>query len=251
MTREETSATRKNHDTEGQKVDISKSLQRLVGKNFKEIRLDPNEFARFCDQYIDPRSGIDAEKMLEYYVSYKLLDFTASDIYMDVAAQDCPFAFFVRDTFGCKVFRQDLYYLEEGIHGEDVGGDASSLPFQDSTISKMSLHNSFEHFEGDSDIAFIQEAQRVLRSKGKLCIVPLFIEAEYQVETDSGWVDEHGKKHLWGIGAQFSRFYDPEQFQKRVLNYCQEFEVEIFEVENAQEMDPSCYLKYFVIMSKK
>ena len=230
---------------------VSAELERMLGDRFRRIRLDPRKFEDFRAEYRDPRPGVDAEKMLEYFVSYEYLELAPSDVFMDVAAQDCPFAFFLRDKIGCRVYRQDLYYLEPGVHGEDVGGDATDLPFGDGALSKMALHNSFEHFEGDADFRFIVESQRVLKVGGKLCIVPLFIGPKYSIETEAGWIDENGKKHLWGVGARFSRLYDPAQLDERVMQYGDEFTVEIFEVMNAQEMDPECYLRYFAIMTRQ
>ena len=71
---------------------------------------------------------IDDAKLIEYYISYRWLDLGPDDTYIDIAAQDCPFAFFVRDTFGCQAYRQDLFYLEKGIHGSDIGGNAAPDP---------------------------------------------------------------------------------------------------------------------------
>ena len=230
---------------------VTEELERMLGSGFRQIRLDPQAFSQFRAEYKDARPGIDAEKLLEYFVSYEFLDLDPSDVFMDVAAQDCPFTFFVRDKIGCQVYRQDLYYMEPGINGEDVGGDATDLPFGDGTLSKMALHNSFEHFEDGADTQFIIEAQRVLRPGGKLCIVPLFIGPKYKIETEAGWVDEWGTKHLWGVGARFSRLYDPGQLRERVLRHGDDFEVEILEMMNAQEMDPACYLRYFAIMTRQ
>ncbi len=214
------------------------------------IAVDKADFERFKASYLDPRPMVGDEKLLEYHISYSWLDLVPSDVYIDVAAQDCPFAFFVRDTIGCRVYRQDLYYIEPGIRGEEVGGDASRLPLADNSLSKMSLQNSFEHFEGDNDIGFIIEAQRVLRTGGKLCIVPLFIGEQYQLETEAGWVDERGVKHVWGIGARFSRQYDLTQFKERILDSCSRFAVQVYCVENATEISDDCYVQYFAIFEK-
>src|SRR5262245_55057307 len=173
-------------------------LERVTGRPVERISIAPGDFAAFKALYRDERGGIDDQKLLEYYVSWHFLDLSASDTYIDVAAQNCPFAFFLREKLGCKVYRQDLYYMKRGIHGDDIGGDASHLPLQDESVSKISLHSSFEHFEGQSDIGFIREAGRILTVGGKMVIVPLFMEDTFRVETDSGWVDEQGKKQLWG-----------------------------------------------------
>ena len=85
--------------------------------------------------------------------------------------------------YGCKVYRQDLEF-PEGIHGNVIGGDASNMPLEDESATKMALHCSFEHFEKNSDIEFIIEANRVLCKGGKLCIVPLYLSNKYVVQTD-------------------------------------------------------------------
>lgn len=82
--------------------------------------------------------------------------------------------------------------LEKGIHGADIGGNAARIPLQSGSVSKMSLHNSLEHFEGRSDIRFFREAQRLLRPGGKLLVAPLFIGEAYSTVKDAGWVDEDG-----------------------------------------------------------
>ena len=232
-------------------ADLDRRLESLLGARFRRVRIDASRFAEFRSRYSDPREGADAEKLLEYYVSYTWLELERSDVFMDVAAQDCPFAFFVRDTIGCRVYRQDLYYLQPGVHGEDVGGDATALPFPAGSLSKLALHNSFEHFEGVADIRFLHEAARVLRPGGKVCIVPLFVGPEYRVETESGWIDEQGRKRLWGVGARFARTYDPPMLEERVLRSCEAFTVTAYLVENAGDLDARCYLRYFLLLTRK
>jgi hypothetical protein len=225
-------------------------LEAMPNNPVKKISIDPSDFQKFKALYKDERDGIDDQKLLEYYISYTFLDFSEQDTYIDIAAQNCPFAFFVREKFGCKAYRQDLYYLKRGLHGDEIGGDASRLPLKDESVSKISLHNSFEHFEGDSDIHFIQEAQRVLSVGGKMIIVPLFVADQYQIETDAGWIDASGKKRLWGKGARFSRLYDVEQFDKRILQNAQAFTPRFFFIENIREVGENCYGQLFVVFEK-
>jgi len=225
-------------------------IEELTGHPISRVQIGLHDFQEFKAIYKDDREGIDDQKLLEYFISYKFLDFNSSDTYIDIAAQNCPFAFFVRERFGCQVYRQDLYYIERGIHGADIGGDASRLPLKRKSVSKISLHNSFEHFEGNSDILFIREAQRVLDIGGKMIIVPILFEEEYRVETDSGWIDECGEKHLWNPGARFSRFYNIDQFKRRVIKNSTAFNIHFFFIENIKEIDQNCYGQYFVIFEK-
>jgi hypothetical protein len=124
------------------------------------------------------------------------------------------------------------------------------MPLKDEAVNKISLHNSFEHFEGTSDIRFIEEAQRVLTLGGKLVIVPIFFESKYQVEKNAGWIDDDGRKHLWGEGARFSRLYDVEQFNRRILHNSKSFKTQFYSVENLQEVSRDCYGQFFIIFEK-
>jgi SAM-dependent methyltransferase len=230
---------------------LLQEIEQQIGKPVPRLQVNEADFSSFKSRYRDTRSGIDDEKLLEYYIGYTCLDLKPADVFMDIAAQDCPFAFFVRDTIGCRVYRQDLFYLKEGVHGEDVGCDATKLPFPDGALSKIALFNSFEHFEGDNDSLMIKEARRVLRPGGKLCIVPLYIADKYFVEEEAGWVDEKGEKHLWGIGARFARTYDPRSFRERVLQHCPGFTYEVYYLENRQEISPQIHMQYFVIFERQ
>jgi SAM-dependent methyltransferase len=221
----------------------------LLGHPVASTEIDLEDFAEFKDLYRDQRNMIDNAKMLEYYVSFRWLDLGPDDTYIDIAAQDCPFAFFVRDHFGSRAYRQDLFYLAKGIHGEDIGGNAARIPLPDGSVSKMSLHNSLEHFEGRSDIRFFKEAQRLLRPGGKLLVVPLFIADTYSTVKDAGWVDEEGVKHLWGEGARFARWYDLPHFKSRILDKSPQLGVEVYHVDNAAAVDPQCF-PYFALFER-
>lgn len=221
----------------------------LVGSPVVSTVIDLEDFAAFKELYRDERNMIDDAKRLEYYVSYRWLDLGPEDTYIDIAAQDCPFAFFVRDHFGSQAYRQDLFYLEKGIHGSDIGGNAARIPLDTGSVSKMSLHNSLEHFEGRSDIRFFREAQRLLRPGGKLVVVPLFIGDSYSTVKDAGWVDDDGVKHLWGEGARFARWYDLPHFKSRILDRSRNLSVQIHHIDNAAAVDPQCF-PYFAVFER-
>ena len=224
-------------------------LEGMLGRPIVPVQIDLSDFAHFKELYRDDRGMIDDAKLIEYYISFRWLDLGPDDTYIDVAAQDCPFAFFVGDTFGCKAYRQDLFYLEKGIHGSDIGGNAARIPLATGSVSKMSLHNSLEHFEGRSDIKFFKEAQRLLRPGGKLLVVPLFIGDTYSTVNDAGWVDESGVKHLWGPGARFARWYDPPTLQNRILDRSRQLGVEVYHIDNVETVDPQCF-PYFAMFER-
>ena len=56
-----------------------------------------------------------------------------------------------------KLYRQDLVF-PAGVHGDRIGGSAAELPLDASSVDAMTLHCSYEHFEGDADTGFIRIA---------------------------------------------------------------------------------------------
>jgi hypothetical protein len=89
----------------------------------------------------------------------------------------------------------------------------------------LAAHCSFECFEGDADIQFIESTSRVLRPGGHCAILPLYLEHEYFIAT-SPLCDQHGvridadAKRVWRDDeyvVPFSRHYSPEAFVARIL----------------------------------
>lgn len=109
-----------------------------------------------------------------------------------------------------------------------VGGDISEINLPDSTLTKLSCHHAFEHFYDDKDIHFIREIARLLKPKGRACIIPLFLADRY-VEC---WNIDH--KVLFDASAElivdksssipgvdddghFARFYSANAFKYRII----------------------------------
>jgi SAM-dependent methyltransferase len=198
-----------------------------------------------------------AEKSLEHYIAARLLDLNSNDIYIDIASEGSPVPEIYNRLFGCTTYRQDLAY-PEGLHGNTIGGDAAAMPIPDGFASKMALHCSFEHFEGDSDIGFIKEANRVLRPSGAVCIVPLYLFDKYAILTDPNVsVPEKVQFEDDAIvccdpnwGNRYGRFYDPAHLIERVHNNLNGMTMTIYKITNAKEVDPSCYVEFAALISK-
>lgn len=223
-----------------------------------EQYLSEAEYGNFPGYYDGDKACNFPEKSLEHYLSAKLLDISSDDIYIDVANGGSPAPKIFRKLYGCTVFLQDLAF-NEGLNGNVIGGDASNMPIEDGFATKMALHCSFEHFEHNSDIAFIKEATRVLRRGGKLCIIPLYMFNKYAIQTDpavlpfggisfdedavlycaKGWAERHG------------RFYDVDHFVSRIVKNMQELNLTIFVVQNEKKVDSSCYVKFIALFEKE
>jgi hypothetical protein len=186
-----------------------------------------------------------------------LLELSADDVYVDIASEHSPVPELYTEQFGCTSYRQDLAY-PSGMQGDRIGGDAGAMPVPDGFASKMALHYSFEHFEGDADIRFIREVRRVLRGGGKVCFAPLYLFHEFvnqagpaaaikqRVSFDDGAIVY--AKPGWRHG--FARFYDPQHLASRIRANAGDLEMVIYRVTNAREIDPSCYLKFVLLVTK-
>jgi hypothetical protein len=235
-----------------------KELQQL-GLNVESLYLDPEDYKRYMAlaDYPDIYGQVLPEKSLEHYVSLKLLNFSSEDIFIDVASAGSPFPTIVSKLFGCTVYKQDLLY-PKGIHSDSIGSNASSMPLPDNSVTKMTLHCSFEHFEGDNDSKFIIEAARLLKPTGKVCILPLYFADEYSNLTDPT-VDRTGL--YWDRDAQifnksdygnrFGRFYTVEKLTDRILDHCADFRVRFYFLENEKEIHTSCYLQLILLLERK
>jgi predicted O-methyltransferase YrrM len=197
------------------------------------------------------------EKSLEHYIAATLLEVNQHDVYIDIASQHSAVPYIYCRLFGAKTYRQDLAY-PLGLNGDTIGGDASSMPVPDGFASKMALHCSFEHFEGDTDIGFIREVSRVLVPGGAVCIVPLYIAEEYCIQTDpvvavaSAVVFEDDATIYCADGwnNRYGRFYDPEHLVSRVRGNLNDLELEVYRITNASAADESCYARFAMVLRK-
>jgi len=214
--------------------------------------------ARYVEEFPDYYPFNRPEKALEHYLAAKLLELREEDVYVDVASEHSPVADIYHRLFGVAAYRQDLAF-PAGVEGDRIGGDAAHMPVPDGFATKMSLHCSFEHFEGDGDIGFVREAGRVLRPGSAMCVVPLYLSEEYAIQVDpviavwagvafdddatvycaKGWANRHG------------RLYDPEHLARRILaNAAPGMTLEIYQITNAEQVDPSCYARFAMLIRK-
>lgn len=220
-------------------ISINDTYSRLKATNLPIVSavLDENEVADFAQQaeyefyypnYYVGRDLARLKKIREHFAAAKLLELTKTDVYLDIASQNSPAPQIYERLFGCQVLRQDLEYAP-GRNGRLIGGSAGSMPLPNGAVTKMAMHCSLEHFEGDQDIAFIQEAERVLAVGGRLAIVPLYLSDSYFVVTQpSQWarLPEASRPAfppdavIYGSqqsGNRFERYYDAPHLIERLI----------------------------------
>lgn len=236
---------------------------RSVGFDVQPYEVDVADYrryfaaARYVEAFPDYYASFRAEKSLEHYLAARLLDLDGQDVYIDIASQHSPAPDIYRRLFGVTAYRQDLAY-PSGLDEDRIGGDAARLPVPDGFATKMALHCSFEHFEGESDIGFVREARRVLRPGGAVCIVPLYlceenaIQADPEVAVPAGVVFDrdatvYGAR---GWGNRYGRFCDPEHLAARILANVHGLTVKIYRIVNATEVDAACYVRFAMLIER-
>ena len=197
------------------------------------------------------------EKILEHFLARLLLELKSQEFYLDVASKDSPTRQIYAELDGVEGYGLDQCY-PPGLHGRLIGAGVDNIPLPDGSVDKMTLHCSFEHFEGDADRLFIGEVDRLLRPGGRCCILPLYLHTEYAVQTDlasqpwSGMAFEREATiHLcphWG--QRHGRYYDAYQFQRRVLANLGSLRFDLFRVVNGKDISPDCYIDFAALFSK-
>jgi SAM-dependent methyltransferase len=238
------------------RVEALTDVRDLIGRfrslsvPIREVTIDTSEFTHWTREYAEitkyynKKGDVGIEKTLEHYLTMKFLGISSADICIDVAAASSPFADIISSHLNNKTYRQDLVYSPE-IVGNQIGGDAGCMPVPDKFADVLTLHCAYECFQGDSDIRFIREAARVLKSKGRLGIVPLYVDNVYfvktgprydrrkiNVEKDARWIwrdDNYDKE-------PFSRHYSPEAFKERIIDNIVDLKYEILHVANIEEL---------------
>ncbi len=124
------------------------------------------------------------EKALEHFISICLMKPVKTGKYIDIGAGNSPFSRILSYHNGIREsYRQDIIFSKYN-DAFTIGGNAASLPLADDSIEGITLHCSFEHFEGNSDRQFIREAFRILKKGGQCIILPLYLSSEYALNLD-------------------------------------------------------------------
>lgn len=187
--------------------------------------LNTAQYALYHPNYYKNAPKYKLHKQIQHYLSTLLTPVeTGEEVWMDVASSTSPFPEIMTRQYGIKVYSQDLTYAA-GVNGLFVGSNANSIPLPDASIQRISLHCSFEHFEGDADSGFMYELARILSPGGMAAIIPLYLSNTYQLLSHPRYWLQRGIPHEPPAQLTLShtyweshgRFYNAEALQKRVL----------------------------------
>ena len=199
-----------------------------IGKNDYE-----NWVLHFFPDWEKRFSHIYHKKLIELYVTYSILNLNDDDAYMDVAGGVNTYIHKInskaRYMQSIDISNHLKMFLGNNI--KYIESDAAKIPLPDKSLSKMSSHHSFEHFQDKSDVAFIEETQRLLKVGGKCCIVPIFIADNYIEVTRVNKPNCHFDKKSKYIAdptaritggdscGDYARIYDISSFQERIVDH--------------------------------
>ncbi|MEP6498182.1 class I SAM-dependent methyltransferase [Microcoleus vaginatus] len=208
--------------------------------------------AEYLTKYSDYYPGNQVEKSLEHYLGLCLLNLNEKDIFVDLASENSPIPEIYHRLTEATAFSQDIMY-PPGINGNQIGGDACSMPVADGFASKAALTCSLEHFEGDADTRLFVELSRVLKPGGILFVCPFYIYTEAATQTDPqvslasrvNFDEETTIYCAQGWGNRHARFYSPRSFKERIMNSVKDrFKFDFYYLKNAPQVDASVYARF-------
>ncbi|MEG3969465.1 methyltransferase domain-containing protein [Microcoleus sp. T2B6] len=208
--------------------------------------------AAYLTKYSDYYPGNQVEKSLEHYLGLCLLNLNEKDIFVDLASENSPIPEIYHRLTEATAFSQDIMY-PPGINGNQIGGDACSMPVPDGFASKAALTCSIEHFEGDADTRLFVELSRVLKPGGILFVCPFYIYTEAATQTDpqvslASRVSFDEGTTIYcaqGWGNRHARFYSPRSFKERIMNSVKDrFKFDFYYLKNAPQVDVSVYARF-------
>ena len=198
------------------------------------------------------------KKGLEFFFSSLILDINENDIVLDAAGGRSNYLKSVKlNSNTNELILTDHIY--EGINEDKdgikiVGGNIASIHLSDSSVNKIACHHAFEHFKENTDISFIKESYRILKTGGVLVIIPLFLTDKYyecwniqrfnQFDTNSYLIIDKTSTLPGGDeDGHFARLYSNESLNKRIIDSAKiiGFNCEIVECRVNDKSIPNMY----------
>jgi hypothetical protein len=152
--------------------------------------------------------------------------------------------------------------LPAGVHAWKVGSNAAKVPLSDSSLDGMTLHCTFEPFEGSADSDFVREPARLLKPGGKTVILPLYVNLSWTnitgetKESICNAIHFDGAASYWCIIPEwrncFGRHYSAQALLDRVLTVAIRcgLKVQLLRVADFDQIHPDLWLKWVLILEK-
>jgi hypothetical protein len=202
------------------------------------------------------------EKALEHFLSFRLLAGPqAGQTFMDIGSCVSVAPDVLRRYHQCECYAQDLE-LPPGVRGWKVGSNAASIPLSDQVLDGMTLHCTFEHFEGDADTGFVRECARLLKPGGKVVILPTYVACEWTnvtgetTETGRSTIQFDPDAKFWCVIPEwknrFGRHYSPWALHERVLAPAVRagLTLQLYRVREYEKVHSDLWLRWILVLTK-
>ncbi len=201
------------------------------------------------------------EKALEHMLTFQFLDFTRVRRYCDVAAATSPIEHVLRMKLpSVEYWKQDLLFTTD-VAAHVVGGFAQDMrQIENGFFDALTLHCSFEHFEGDSDVDFLAEVDRILSPVGACLILPLYLAETHRTYFDPTMVSaseletydsESDLIAAFGYRQSHGRFYSPETLATRLLEKLPPaLRATLMKFRNQGAIDPGVSLQFALVLHR-
>lgn len=207
----------------------------VLGLEVKKIYLSSNKYQELINLEIlnkYKKYSYQHSKPLEYLTTMTLLNLKEGDKLLDAAGG--KEGEYTRAVMAVYEYKLTTYCQDSLLDGKTkngityVGGSIENIPLPDESLDGISCHHSFEHFQGDLDIKFIQEAVRLLKVGGKIVITPLFLTNKYAEIWNDKQMQKFDEKAIsicdrtatfagWGPYEGFARTYSPAILKERII----------------------------------
>jgi len=186
---------------------------------------------RYVPEWKTRFGDIRHKKLLEFFTTFTLLNPQPEHSFLDgaggihtyVSVLEC------RERYLQDAKVTDWLRRQVGKGVVCIEGDAGAIPLPDAHVDRVACHHSFEHFQGESDIAFLRQVQRLLAPGGRCCIVPLFVATRYLEVTDALTLARKFDRRSWRVidptasipggswCGNYARIYDVTAVRERLL----------------------------------
>ena len=245
-------------------------IDQLEGLNIqvKSFEVKIQEYKTFIQEayyppfYIETierrRKGRFSGKALEHYITNIFLNFKNGDVFVDIAGYTSPYVDIVqRSNKGVKIYSLDFVF-KKGIHGRQIGADATKTGLPNDFCNKISLHCAYEMFLGRDDVNLIPELFRILKPGGTAIIIPIYMNQQaiicrsLSASSKEKPVPEGEEIIVWRETGTTFRNYSAQTLKSRVIDMAVKvgFNYEIYSIRNLNDITTQLDSPIFLILNK-
>jgi ubiquinone/menaquinone biosynthesis C-methylase UbiE len=134
------------------------------------------------------------------------------------------------------------------------------IPVENGFFNSILVACAIEHFENDSDMKFVKEASRILKSHGKILILPLYLhnnpfyvtDPTFSVPGNVNFSENLNIHCIKNWGNRQGRFYSPQTLHNRLIEKnSNNIEFKVIYIKNFNKIDPSIYCRFALLGTKK